>query len=592
LAVEADAIESYIEAGKMYLQQVLEHRKYAEPFVGEIRAPKKGKPPDRTIYRLAAENGKGILFCSNLDHVDEELKLFADVVEVLPSPTSRQLHATFRRFGHSLTKSEEQLVAAETWTRLTYSFLPDRPIVAGLRRLRETAERPPATKARLLAEGPSLADLSGLGEIKEWGFELACDLVDFRAGAISWDELDTGALVSGPPGSGKTLFASALARTCDIPIVTASAAQWQATGYLNDLLQAMRDSFIEAKAHGIALLFIDEIDAIGSREARNTQHADYTRQVINSLLELLDGFERRSGVIVVGATNHPESLDHALLRPGRLDRHFRIPLPDARAREQIFEFYAKLPVPNRYREHFSRSTAGMAGAGIKQLVRDAKRLARRSQKPFEFADVVKVVKPLIPVSAEQMRLAAFHEAGHAIVGLELGMQLEGIKIVDTVVDGNVNALGGALFNQPAFPLKTRSFFLDHIAMYLGGIAAEVLIYGEFTESVADSHSSDLALATALATRLEGCFGMGTSLAIEVVQDQSLSALRANDFRLRSAVRELLDQEFKRASSILNLRLDALREISDALCQTKSMSVDAIRDVLSRHPAKTENRRML
>lgn len=583
LQVEADAIDSYVRAGKLYLRQVTDLQGSQAPFVREIEPPnKKGKAFDRTVYRLAAESGKGLLFCSSLDHVDEELELFVDLIATLPPPTSRQLQATFRRYGHVLSKSEERLLSGESWTRLTYAFPPDRCVTAGLRRLKQTSERPSAPILGRPPDGPSLEELSGLGEIKDWGLELANDLADFRDGLITWDEIDSGALISGAPGTGKTLSASAIARTCELPMVVASAAQWQAKGYLNDLLSAMRESFKEAHSFGTALLFIDEIDAIGSREVYDSQHADYRRQVINGLLELLDGHERRSGVIVVGATNHPGNLDPAILRPGRLGRHLTVPLPDAPTREQIFAYHAELTVPDADREHFARATAGMAGAGIKQLVRDAKRLARRTHRPLQFEDVTKAMKPLIALPAAQMRVAAVHEAGHAIVGLELGMVLKGITIADTVVDGNVNILGGALFEQPAFALRNKSFFLNHIAMYLGGLAAEALAYGEFTEAVADSHSSDLALATALATRVEGCFGMGRTLAIDIVHDRDLARLRANDLRLRIAVNKLLDEQFKRAKTILQPRLNALHKIAETLLHTKSMSAGAVSDALSEH----------
>lgn len=589
LQVEADAIDSYMEAGKLYLRQVLSRRGYAEPFVWEIQPPRKGKTSDRAVYRRAAEDGKGMMICSSLDHVEEELKLFADIVTVLPKPTSRQLTATFRRFGHILTKSEEGLVASETWTRLVYAFQPDRPVAAGLRRLRETAKEPQAQKLNPTAVGPTLTDLSGLGDARDWGFDLARDLADFQSGVISWDDVDSGALISGPPGTGKTLFAAALARTCNVPIVTASAAQWQATGYLNDLLGAMRDSFREAQSYGTAILFVDELDAVGSREISDSQHADYKRQVINCFLELLDGFNRRCGVVVVGATNHPGNLDPAILRPGRLDRHFAIPLPDTRSREQIFAFHAGFSVPEAHQTYFGRSTIGMSGAAIKQLVKDARRAARRREKSFGFEDVLRVAKPLIPLPADQMRLAAFHEAGHAIVGLDLGMSLERVNIADTLVDGTVNFLGGVLFTQQPFVMKTRTYFLDQIAMYLGGLAAEVVVYGEFTESVADNYASDLALATALATRLEGCFGMGKTLMIDIVHDRELARLRANDFRLRAAVSEVLDQQFARAKTMLRLRIHALQDIADTLVRTKSMTEASVKEVLSRHPVNTADK---
>lgn len=577
-----DAIDSYVHAGRLFLRQHLNRRGYSDPFIRAIKQRKSEKPSELDIYRRAAEDGRGILFCASLGDVDEELRLFADVVVTIPQPTPNQITATFKRFGHVLTTVEEQMIACESWTRLVYAFPPDRPVLAGLRRLRETAERSPVQKAAPVAQGPTLEDLSGLGSAKEWGLELARDLADFKAGLIPWDDVDTGALISGLPGTGKTLFAEALARTCALPIVAVSAAQWQAAGYLNDLLKAMRDSFREAQSKGTALLFIDELDAIGSRAVNDSQNADYKRQVINGLLELLDGFERRTGIVVVGATNHPEYIDTAILRPGRLDRHFVIPLPDPKSRQQIFEFHAGFAVPEDYKAQLARSTAGMSGAALKQLVRDGRRIARRSGIPFGFEHVLEAAKPLIDLPVELMRVAAFHEAGHAIVGLELGMELERISIADKVLNEGVNTLGGALFTRQAFSMKTRSFYLNLITMYLGGLAAETLMYGEFTESVAGDPNSDLAVATALATKVEASFGMGGTLAIDVVPDHDLGRLRTIDVRVRDAVSEILDRQFTRAKEILDVRSTALRTIADTLLNVGVMSAAEVSEVLRRH----------
>ncbi|WP_422369862.1 AAA family ATPase [Hoeflea sp.] len=579
-----DAIDTYVHAGQLFLRQILGHSGFIEPFVRAIKRTKNDKLTELEILRRAAQNGKSILLCANLDDVDEEVRLFADVVATIPKPTIRQITATFRRYGHVLTKSEEQMIASEAWARLLYAFPPGRPVKAGLRRLRETSDRALVSKEVCIATGPTLTDLSGMGPAKDWGLELARDIIDFKAGAILWDDVDTGALISGPPGTGKTLFAEALARTCGLPIVATSAAQWQATGYLNDLLKAMRECFREAQSRGTALLFIDEIDAIGSRAINDSQHGDYKRQVINALLEMLDGFERRSGVVVIGATNHPQNIDPALLRPGRLDRHFEIPFPDAIARQRIFEFHAGFPVPQNHEEIFARMTAGMSGAGLKQLVRDGRRAARRQNHKFGFEHVSEVAKALIDLPIQYMKVAAVHEAGHAIIGIELGLPFHGVSITDKILAEGMDSLGGTLFSFSAITLKTKSLILDQIAMYMGGIAAETLIFGEFTEGSAEHPLSDLGLATALATKLEGCFGMGGSLVIDTVHERDLHKLRANDGRLRAAVGAILDTEFNRAKNILGSRNNALRAVAELLLEKHQISAAEVGTLLSRHPA--------
>ncbi len=582
----ADAVDSFVSASHLYLRQILDRNGYIEPFVRALTSTKRDRLTEMEIQRRAAEADKGILVCSNLDEVDEELRLFADVIAVIPPPTSRQITATFRRYGHAITSADEKMIRSETWTRLLYAFQPNRPVKTALRRLRETVNRTPGSKTEPTSTGPTLADLSGLGDAKDWGLELARDIDDFKAGLIPWDDVDIGALISGPPGTGKTLFAKALARTCQIPIVVASAAQWQACGYLNDLLKAMRDSFAEARSKGTALLFIDELDAVGSRAMNSSHNADYMRQVINGLLELLDGFERRREIVVVGATNHPEFIDPAIVRPGRLDKHFVIPLPDSATRRQIFQFHSGFPVPEEREEGFERSTLGMSGADLQQLVRDGRRTARRREELFAFSHVAAISTPLIDLPQEQMRRAACHEAGHAIVGLELGMDLQGITINDRVLSTGVDNLGGAVFRMSSFPVRTRSYFLDQICMYLAGLGAESLILGEFTETGGDLRS-DLARATTLATKIEGCYGMGGTLAIDLVDERDLARLRAGDFRLRKAVTEILDIEYIRAKTILDKRIDALNAITETLMRTRVMDFGEVRDVLRVHPARKD-----
>lgn len=582
----ADAIDSFVSASRLYLRQILNQTGYNEPFVRAITNTKRDRLTEAEVLRRAAEAEKSILVCANLDDVDEELRLFADVVAVVPPPTSRQIAATFRRYSHAITLADNELISSEAWTRLVYAFQPNRPVKAALRRLRETSVRTTALTSAPVSTGPTLSDLNGLGAAKDWGLELARDLEDFKAGLIPWSDVDVGALISGPPGTGKTLFAEALARTCGVPIVVASAAQWQANGYLNDMLKAMRESFSEARSKGTALLFVDELDAVGSRARNSSYNADYMRQVINGLLELLDGYERRSGIVVVGATNHPEYIDPAILRPGRLDKHFVIQLPDAATRRQIFQFHAGFPVPEDREDGFARSTLGMAGAALEQLVRDGRRTARRQGQPFEFGHVASIAAPLIEIPAEQMRRAAYHEAGHAIVGLVLGMDLQGITINDKVLATGVDNLGGAVFKTPTFPMKTRSYFVDQICMYLAGLGAESLTFDEFTETGGDPRS-DLARATAIATKVEGCYGMGATLAIDLVEERDLARLRAGDFRLRKAVTELLDAESTRAKTILDLRIDALNAVAEALMTSRVMSVTEVQDILRVHPARKD-----
>ncbi|EMS95495.1 ATPase central domain-containing protein [Agrobacterium tumefaciens str. Cherry 2E-2-2] len=174
--------------------------------------------------------------------------------------------------------------------------------------------------------------LSGYGEARDWALDLKEDLQIWRDGGLPWSEMSTKLLLSGPPGTGKTTYARALCNSLQVPLLVTSVASWLEPGYLGDVLKRISKAFELARENAPVILFIDEIDNIGSRSAgRREQHDDYWRSLINRLLELLDGTSKTDGVIIVAATNLPEKIDPALLRSGRLEKHVAIPLPDTEA---------------------------------------------------------------------------------------------------------------------------------------------------------------------------------------------------------------------------------------------------------------------
>lgn len=191
-------------------------------------------------------------------------------------------------------------------------------------------QRTVESRRELLHGGPSLEELDGYGEAKAWGLELAADLADLKAGRIGWEDVDhKGLLLSGPPGVGKTAFAKALAKTAAVPLVSTSVAEWNASQYLSGTLQAMRKAFDEAARRAPSILFIDEADGISDRARISGEYLEYWTQVVNCLLELLAGVSGREGVVVIAATNHPDRIDAAIKRAGRLDREIAIARPDA-----------------------------------------------------------------------------------------------------------------------------------------------------------------------------------------------------------------------------------------------------------------------
>ncbi|TPL00722.1 ATP-binding protein [Mesorhizobium sp. B2-4-14] len=210
---------------------------------------------------------------------------------------------------------------------LVLALRPDRSPDECLTRLEELVAR----KGEFHSDGPALEDLDGYGEAKDWGLELVADFADYKAGRISWDEVDNrGLLLSGPPGVGKTSYARALAKSARVPLVATSVADWNSASYLSGTLQAIKDVFARARKLSPSILFIDELDGISDRSRLRGDYVEYWSQIVNLFLELLQGIDERPGVVVIGATNHPDAIDPAVKRAGRLDREIAIQKPDAK----------------------------------------------------------------------------------------------------------------------------------------------------------------------------------------------------------------------------------------------------------------------
>ncbi|MDQ0318599.1 hypothetical protein QO002_000737 [Pararhizobium capsulatum DSM 1112] len=369
----------------------------------------------------ALRDERAIFFASTAYEFKEDDRLLSDAVIPLGSRTPRHAEVALRRAGLPASRENVELLLTEPWPRLYKAFQDRRDPLQAFQRLRSLPKRTPSVEVPVEPKsvGPTLSEMHGYGPLLKWGYDLAQDLARYKAGLIPWSDVDAGVLISGPPGVGKTMFVSALANTCDVPIVIGSVSKWQEAGTLDHHLKAMRETFIEAKTKAPSILFIDEVDTIRSRGGTN-RNDGYFNSIAVGFLELMDGVERRNGVVVVGACNFPERLDSAIKRPGRLDRHIEVGLPDAVARQSILKFHSGITLDAGEAEQFDIATDGLSGADIMQLVRDAKRSARRESEDVSSRHIVSHLRPMSALSGEYLRFLAIHEAGHAIVGFELG----------------------------------------------------------------------------------------------------------------------------------------------------------------------------
>lgn len=471
---------------------------------------------------------------------------FDQIVAVDPVKPVHLISAAKDAWEMNITMEDAVALSQFPSTLLFSALRKGRPIPTVLAKLNSRA-----TVTRTQTWEPRLEELEGYGEAKTWGLALASDMADWRSGKISWRDVDSGLLLSGAPGTGKTLFASALARSCNAHFIAASSAQWQAEGHLGDMLGAMRKTFRQAEEQKPTILFIDEIDAIGDRRSFSKHHADYSTQVVNALLELLDGSGGREGVVVIAASNYPDHLDAAMRRPGRLDRHVVIGLPDKAARAQMLVTHlGNEAIPAGALMEAARAMSGYSGALIAQVAKDARRIARKEGRDVEVADVLALVPPLAVIEQDERWETCVHEAGHAVVGMQLGVgELEFVAVAHAVGHHDSKA-GHVNWRRKVRRNRSRNSYLDEIAMMLGGMAAEKVIIGDIFDGSGGTEGSDIQRASDMATLMLASLGLDSFHYCDVSTKDELDELRRNDPVLRKQVEDLLSTQLDRAREVI------------------------------------------
>lgn len=453
--------------------------------------------------------------------------------------------------------------------------------------------------ARVIASkdvGVTFKDVAGQEEAKE----SLKEVVDFLENPKRYEEigakLPRGALLVGPPGTGKTLLAKAVAGEAGVPFFSISGSEFVEM-FVGRGAAKVRDLFKQAKEKAPCIVFIDEIDTVGKkRDGGGLSGNDEREQTLNQLLTEMDGFDNHKGIVVLAATNRPDSLDPALLRPGRFDRRIPVELPDLSGRKSILELHAKdvKVQPPIDLTAIARATPGASGADLANIINEgalrAVRMGRKRATQEDFEESVEVViagqqRKSTVLSDHEKQVVSYHEIGHAIVAARQKGSAPVTKI--TIVPRTSGALGYTMqVEEDEKFLTTKQEILDKLAVYCGGRAAEELIFGEMTTGAANDIEQATKLARNMITRFGmsdefGMMALGTVQNQYLNQDTSLTCAPGTAEQVDALVVKLIEEAHARAMQILKENKFKLHELARYLYKKETITGEEFMTLLSR-----------
>lgn len=465
------------------------------------------------------------------------------------------------------------------------------------------------SKARMMSEDQiktTFSDVAGCDEAKEDVKELVDYLRDPSRFQKLGGKIPTGVLMVGPPGTGKTLLAKAIAGEAKVPFFTISGSDFVEM-FVGVGASRVRDMFEQAKKASPCIIFIDEIDAVGRQRGAGVGGGhDEREQTLNQMLVEMDGFEGNEGIIVIAATNRPDVLDPALLRPGRFDRQVVVGLPDVRGREQILKVHMrKVPLANDVEPSLiARGTPGFSGADLANLVNEAALFAARGNKRNVSMVEFELAKDKIMMGAERRSMVmseeikestAYHEAGHAVVG-RLVPEHDPVYKVSIIPRGR--ALGVTMYLPEQDRVSMSKQHLESmISSLYGGRLAEELIYGK--EKVSTGASNDIERATEIARKMVTQWGFSEKLGPmlyaedegEVFLGRSVTQTKhmSDDTAklIDDEVRQIIDRNYERARQIIMDNMDIMHAMKDALMKYETIDAGQIDDLMARRPVIRE-----
>ncbi len=501
-------------------------------------------------------------------------------------------------------REEKQSFGVFLFSFLPYLFILGL-IIFMLRQMQQGGNRAFAfgkSKAKLLSgDTPKVtfADVAGCDEAKQELEEIIDFLKDPQKFQRLGGRLPKGALLVGPPGTGKTLLAKAVAGEAGRPFFSMSGSDFVEM-FVGVGASRVRDLFEQGKAHAPCIIFIDEIDAVGRHRGAGLGGGhDEREQTLNQLLVEMDGFESNDGVILLAATNRPDILDPALLRPGRFDRQIVVDMPDVKGREQILRVHTrKIPLaPGVNLERIAKGTPGLSGAELSNIVNEAALLAARRNRNAVHSDDLEDAKDKVMLglerksmvlSEEERRLTAYHEAGHALVSLKVP-GLDPLHKVTIVPRGRALGITFSLPEEDRHNY-TKQYIVGRLAMAYGGRVAEELVFGP--DKVTTGAAADIQQATEMARRMVTQFGMSDVvgpiavgdreaeifLGREVVQRREISDRTAE--LVDTELKRILSEAYERARTILTEQRDALDRLAASLLERETLDREEVETVVA------------
>ncbi len=540
--------------------------------------PRKSIRPDvvgeQSVFALAG-GGRILGVSQNLDYLPPAMVASADILLKIEAPNDNILRQAIKMAtGRTPRTMPTGVAQGLDYGEVCGAIRNGSSAKACVERL-IAAQQVKTKSSPDLADVPALDHLHGYGAAMDWAQALITDLHAWRAGKLDFSAIERTVVLASEPGLGKTTFARSLAKSAGLPFFPTSVSAWFANspGYLDSVIKQIDQVFAEAAAVAPAILFLDEIEALPNRATLSGRNADWWIPVVGHMLLKLDSAASgvSSKLIIVGATNHPEKLDAALVRPGRLSKVIHIEKPDAPALAGIIRQHLGSDLPDADLHEVAKMAVGASGAAVFDWVKAARRLARQAYRPMALEDLVCQILPPDGRPPQAVRRIAVHEAAHAVVSHILR---PGSVDAVTIVGSDPKTGGHTATLWETGDLMTRSDIEATATILLAGRCGEQVLLGSISTGSGGDHGSDLARASYMMALVHTSLGLGGKL-LHRATPQSVMELLTLDPQLGKLVEDDLQRLHAKALAIVQHHIDMVEAVADALVKHRHLTGEQV-----------------